>query len=63
MLPLVLYSLVYLTMVAILQQWPDWYGFTFGGKYALIPVVMLVMYSFAALISWACIALQRKLAK
>lgn len=47
MLPTVIYSFVYLFMVVIIKQWNDWYGFTFGGRYALVPVVMLVMFSFS----------------
>lgn len=46
-LPAVLYSLLYLTMVVILKVWTDWYGFTFGGKLRLVPVVMLAMYAAA----------------
>lgn len=47
MLPTVIYSFVYLFMVVIIQQWDDWYGFTFGGRYALVPIVMLIMFSFS----------------
>lgn len=46
-LPVLVYSLVYLVQVVFLQNWTDWYGFTFGGRYALIPLVMAVMYAFA----------------
>lgn len=51
--PSAVYGLVYLTMVVFLKQWNDWYGFTFGGKYQYIPMVMLVMFLFCLGISLA----------
>ena len=44
LLPTVVYSIVYLVMVAFVRVWPDWYGFTFGGKTVMIPVSMIGMY-------------------
>lgn len=45
-IPTVIYSFVYLTMVVFVEKWTDWYGFTFGGNYKIIPIVMIVMYLF-----------------
>lgn len=42
--PTVIYSAVYTVNVAVLNKWPDFYSFTFGGKLFLIPVVIIVMY-------------------
>lgn len=53
MLPCVIYSLIYLTMVVFTKKWTDWYGFTFGGQYHIIPVVMIAMYLFTLLLSLA----------
>lgn len=44
-IPVIIYSLVYLLMVVIVEAWPDFYGFTFGGHYWLSPIVMIVMYA------------------
>lgn len=44
-LPTAIYSIVYGLMVIVLQVWNDWYGFTFGGRYYLVPLVLIVMYS------------------
>lgn len=42
--PTVVYSFVYAYMVIFDGRWTDWYGFTFGGNYAVAPISMLVMY-------------------
>ncbi len=52
LLPTLLYSIIYLINVAIIGIWNDWYGFTFGGQYNLIPIVLLVMYGFTYLIAF-----------
>ena len=52
-LPTTVYALVYLTMVVLLKQWDDWYGFTFGGQYQFVPVVMIVMFLFSLGLSLA----------
>lgn len=49
--PVVIYSLVYVVNVVILKIWKDWYGFTFGGRYYLSPIVMVVMYLFTAAVA------------
>ena len=50
-IPTVLYSFIYGYNVVILKAWPDFYGFTFGGKYYLAPVMMAAMYVLAFTIS------------
>lgn len=50
-IPTTIYSFVYLTMVVILKNWNDWYGFTFGGRNYLSPVVILCMFGFAYAVS------------
>ena len=45
MLPVVLYSIIYLINVVFLGTWSDFYGFTFGGHNAVVPLVLLVMYA------------------
>lgn len=44
-LPTLVYGVVYLIMV-VTNVWNDWYGFTFGGRYGLIPLVFGVMLAF-----------------
>ena len=43
-IPGFIYSIVYLVNVVFLKTWPDFYNFTFGGIYALVPVVMCGIY-------------------
>ena len=42
--PTVLYSAVYIVMVVITGKWNDFYGFTFGGRYYLVPFVLCCLY-------------------
>ena len=56
----VIYSVVYVYMVVIAKEWRDWYGFTFGGKTQFVPIVVLVMYSFAAVLSLLLHLVNRK---
>lgn len=58
-LPSYIYSLVYFSMVVCLRKWPDWYGFTFGGKLFMIPVSLITMY----IATFAISAALRKLRK
>ena len=44
-IPTVVYSLVYLVMVVLLKKWQDFYGFTFGGRYYLVPLVLIGIYA------------------
>ena len=53
LLPTLVYSVVYLVMVVFVERWYDWYGFTFGGQYQLIPLVLIVMYAFTLVLAWA----------
>lgn len=50
--PVLIYSLIYLVNVAYLGTWFDWYGFTFGGHLEYIPIVLGVMYTFTVMISF-----------
>ena len=45
MIPVIIYSVVYFAMVVVFRYWPDFYRFTFGGRYAFIPLVFVVIYS------------------
>lgn len=45
LLPTVVYSIVYMVLVVFVKVWYDWYGFTFGGQYGLVPVSLLAMYA------------------
>jgi len=44
MIPTVLYSIIYFVMVVVLKWWGDFYHFTFGGKYYLVPGVVVIIY-------------------
>jgi len=50
--PTIVYSIVYFVMVVVLKRWNDFYHFTFGGRYYLIPMVVAVLYGVAYLISY-----------
>ena len=43
--PTILYSFVYLFMVVFLKVWDDFYNFTFGGRYNMVPLVFVVIYA------------------
>lgn len=58
-LPSYIYSFVYFTMVVCLKKWNDWYNFTLGGKYYMVPVALVVMY----LATYAISAILRRLRK
>lgn len=58
--PTVLYSVIYFLMVVVFKKWEDFYNFTFGGKYYLIPVVLIVMYSAVTGLSLLLIKLHNK---
>ena len=46
LIPTLIYSVVYLIMVVLVKHpWPDFYGFTFGGKLWAIPFSMVGMYT------------------
>lgn len=45
LIPTVVYSIVYLIMVVLIKHpWPDFYGFTFGGRLWAVPLSMAAMY-------------------
>lgn len=50
-IPTIVYSFIYLYNVIISKTWYDFYGFTFGGKYYLIPFVIIIMYCAAFAVS------------
>jgi len=52
MIPTIVYSIVYFVMVVALKWWNDFYHFTFGGKYYLIPGVVAVIYGAAYMSSY-----------
>ncbi len=64
LVPTVLYSIVYVIMVVIIGRenggWPDFYGFTFGGRIQLVPVSLVAMYALTLLISFALRKIQQK---
>lgn len=62
-LPSMIYGAVYLVMVVFLKVWVDWYGFTFGGRYQFIPVVMIVMLVFTLALSFAQRAIRNHFTK
>ena len=43
-LPVALYGIVYFICVVIAGVWPDFYGFTFEGKYYLSPIAVLMIF-------------------
>ena len=48
--PCVAYSVVYGIQVALTKNWPDFYGFTFGGHYGVLLAVIPIMYGVSLLI-------------
>lgn len=44
MLPMMMYGSVYFVMVVVLKAWPDFYKFTFNGRYEMVPIVIIVMF-------------------
>lgn len=67
LVPTVVYSIVYFIMVIIVGQanggWDDFYGFTFGGKYFMIPISVIAMYAATWFISWLEWKIQKKINK
>ncbi len=41
--PVVLYGIVYFSCVVIAKVWPDFYGFTFDGRYYLSPIAAILV--------------------
>jgi len=62
MLPTIVYSVVYFVMVVVLKRWSDFYHFTFGGRYYLIPAVVAVIYGAAYMISYLLCRLHNRFA-
>lgn len=60
--PTFVYSCAYVPCI-ITHAWVDFYGFTFGGHYALIPVVLIVMYAVSYGIGIGEIAIKNKMTK
>lgn len=50
-IPLAIYSFAYFINVVILNRWEDFYHFTFGGKYYLVPVVFIAIFGITYLIA------------
>ncbi|MCQ2582841.1 MAG: hypothetical protein MJ160_02940 [Treponema sp.] len=49
-LPTLVYAVIYLFMVVIFHKWEDFYGFTFGGRYQFVPIVIIVMGLFSLIL-------------
>lgn len=64
-IPTILYSIVYFIMVVFIGEenggWPDFYGFTFGGRMYLVPVVIMGMYLATFAISTIELHIRRKI--
>lgn len=43
MIPFIIYAIVYVYEVVITSQWMDFYGFTFGGKNEMVPIVVAII--------------------
>lgn len=43
LIPVSIYAVVYAVEVCILHHWVDFYHFTFGGRYYLVPVVFIII--------------------
>ncbi|MBO4355763.1 MAG: hypothetical protein J5850_02785 [Clostridia bacterium] len=52
LIPTAVYSVVYALCVLAFRVWEDFYGFTLGGKYALVPFVFVATYSVTLLVAW-----------
>ena len=52
MVPMVIYSIFY-TIFVFTGVWSDFYGFTFGGKNWLLPLILLIMFGVTFLLSFA----------
>jgi len=44
LIPTVCYTVVYTVQVGFIKQWPDFYGFTFGGKMYLTPISIVLLW-------------------
>ena len=42
--PVALYGLIYLICVVFAKVWPDFYGFTFDGRYYLSPIAAILVF-------------------
>jgi len=60
MIPTIIYSIVYLLMVVVFKKWDDFYNFTFGGQYKLIPIVIIVMYGLILGLSFLLLCLHNR---
>lgn len=61
-IPMFLYSIWYMINV-LTGKWDDFYGFTFGGKYMVIPIVLIAMYLVTFLIGFILRKLNKKFKK
>lgn len=62
MLPMLLYTCVYAPMV-VTGTWDDFYGFSFGGRYYLIPIDVIVIASLCYLFGLGLNLLDKKIKK
>lgn len=63
LLSIFLYSIVYVITVVMLKVWPDFYGFTFGGKMWAVPISLVVMYLVTLGISYGLYFVQNSIHK
>lgn len=61
--PMVIYAIVYLLNVVVFKTWRDFYGFTFGGQYQYIPIVIVIFFTVTFLISFIIGTLHNRLVK
>ncbi len=52
LVPVIVYSVVYVRNVIFVRCWNDFYNFTFGGKNYLAPIMLAVMYGATLLIAF-----------
>lgn len=52
LIPMIIYSVIYAAMVAVLERWDDFYHFTFNNKFYLMPFILIGMYIVTYIIAY-----------
>lgn len=52
LLPPSIYAVIYFIFVMIIKSWPDFYNFTFGGKFWVAPITLVVILTTTYLIAF-----------